>query len=202
MIADQYGVHVERKHLDGVTIEGDKVHLEQYCPREWKAHCNVMPAIVKFYSLPSPGIMYTQSCMHILRDAISALFKDECNLCNLLSCLPSIEIAITNVPESHDAEPLEITVEGLNVGSAVFKFLPEVFMKLEADTTRIKVYISAYRYCLSLQTILHFRLQWRRGVWRISTKCGLWKCKVNNNHGVPEMLVRIWKCIIIRLVYS
>jgi hypothetical protein len=90
-------------------------------------------------TLPSPDIMYTQSCMQILRDAISALFKCELGDCNLLSYLPNIEIAITNVPESHDAEPLEVTVEGLNVGSAVFKFLPEVFMKLEADTTRIKV---------------------------------------------------------------
>ena len=47
MIATRYGDHVERRHLDGVTIEGDKVHLEQYYPREWKAHCDFMPAMVK-----------------------------------------------------------------------------------------------------------------------------------------------------------
>jgi hypothetical protein len=77
--------------------------------------------------------------MQILRDAISAPFKCELGDCNLLSYLPNIEIAIINVPESRDAEPLEVTVEGLNVGSTVFKFFPDVFMNLDADTTIIKV---------------------------------------------------------------
>ena len=78
--------------------------------------------------------------MQILKDAITALFKCELSDCNLQSYLPNIEIAIINVPESHDAEPLEITVEGLNVGSTIFKFLPEVFMKkTEVDTTKVKV---------------------------------------------------------------
>ena len=57
--------------------------------------------------------------VQILKNAISIHTRYEPGVCNF----PKIEIAIKNVPNSQDSEPLELRVEGLNVES-VFRFPP------------------------------------------------------------------------------
>lgn len=64
--------------------------------------------------------------VQILKKAICTQMKYKPSEFNLLSYLPRIEIAITKVPEHEDSEPLELSVEGLNVPS-VFQLSPGTY---------------------------------------------------------------------------
>ena len=111
--------------LDGVTITGDRVCIEQ-CEKmtEWTTFCNNNPATVNIASNRIINAFKLVLLLQLLKQAISIQENFNSEDCEMTADFPpKLEFAILKLPDKNSIEVLKFIVKGLNVNHT-FQFLP------------------------------------------------------------------------------
>ena len=113
--------------LDGVTITGDRVCIEQ-CEKvtEWTTFCNNNPATVNIARYRTTIVFTIVFLLQLLKQAISIQENFNSEDCEMTADFPpKLEFAILKLPHKNSIEVLKFIVKGLNVNHT-FQFLPGI----------------------------------------------------------------------------